>query len=242
MNPLKQAIPDSEILLNLPVEELAHQLLKIAKESLNNQGMTHIQNITSMVYDHNNQANGYPQGKSEEINLAVYEAWNWLKVQGLLIPAEGSNGSSGFLRLGRRAGRLVDDAAFKSYAIAVKFNKDLLHPRIRNDVWLNLLSGSYDTAVFVAFKELEIAVREKAGFDNSRYGTDMIRLAFAPNAGVLTDKTLTKAEQEGMSGLMAGAISLFKNPQSHRNVDISEPDKAYQLVIMASHLIGIVID
>ncbi len=84
-----------------------------------------------------------------------------------------------------------------------------------------------------AFKELEVAVREKAGFDHSKYGTDMMRQAFAPNNGALADRCLPTSEQDSMSSLMAGAIGLFRIPDHPSdNVDISEADKAYQLVIM----------
>ncbi len=128
MSLLKQAIPDAETLLSLPVEELAYQLLKIASNSLSQLGMTHIQNFTAMVYDPHNPSNSYPQSSMEVINLAIYEAWNWLTVQGLLIPVDGYNGTNGFLRLGRRSAELLDEMHFKNYTVAIKFNKEFTSP------------------------------------------------------------------------------------------------------------------
>jgi len=55
--------------------------------------------------------------------------------------------------------------------------------------------GDYDTAVFRAFKEVEIRVRKKAGYDNDEYGRELMVHAFGPN-GPLTDKTVAKGERD----------------------------------------------
>lgn len=75
-----------------------------------------------------------------------------------------------------------------------------------------------------------------------------MRLAFRPEnrperplvaAGPLTDTTLPIAEQEGMANLFAGAIALYKNPQSHRYVP-TNPTDAAEVIVFASHLLRIV--
>jgi hypothetical protein len=48
--------------------------------------------------------------------------------------------------------------------------------------------------------------------------------------GPLTDTALPVAEQEGMASLFVGAIALYKNPQSHRNVPTEAMDAAEVIV------------
>ena len=68
----------------------------------------------------------------------------------------------------------------------------------------------------------------------------LMRNAFDKQAGSLTDHNLPDAEKEAMAHLFAGAIGLYKNPQSHRHVSIADPGQAVALIVLASHLIHIV--
>jgi len=66
-----------------------------------------------------------------------------------------------------------------------------------------------------------------------------MRRAFKPNEGSLAEKATEKGEQESLMHLFAGAIGSYKNPHSHRHVPI-EPTDAVEMLILASHLLGIV--
>ena len=71
-----------------------------------------------------------------------------------------------------------------------------------------------------------------------------MREAFKPAknnapAGRLTDALLPVAEQEAMASLFAGAIGLYKNPQSHRSVPTDATDAA-EVIMFASQLLRIV--
>ena len=144
------------------------------------------------------------------------------------------------MRLGRRAADLLVRQAFISYARAVAFPKSLLHPSIADAVWLDLARGDLDTAVFKAFKAVEIAVREVGHFEASDIGVPLMRKAFDAMNGPLSDQNQPTGEREALAGFFAGAIGSYKNPHSHRTVTISDPTEAQEMVLLASHLIRIV--
>lgn len=70
-------------------------------------------------------------------------------------------------------------------------------------------------------------------------GVDLMRSAFHPTNGALTDQTAVPAEREALSHLFAGAIGHAKNPGSHRTVNPTAIETA-ELIGLASYLLGIV--
>ena len=125
-----------------------------------------------------------------------------------------------------------------SYRHANRLPRHQLHPRIAQKVWASFLRGDYDTAVFQAFKEVEVEVRKAANFADADIGVALVRKAFK-KGGPLADATALEAEQEALAHLFAGAIGSYKNPHSHRSVTI-ESTEAAEIIGLASHLLGIV--
>ena len=66
-----------------------------------------------------------------------------------------------------------------------------------------------------------------------------MRKAFGED-GPLTDMTAEKGERERRSDLFAGAIGSYKNPHSHRDVHMEDPEEALEIILLANHLLRIV--
>jgi len=239
---LADLIPDARLLLSLPTEQVGLQLLKLAAKNLQNgifskDGVAGRDNLFGG--NHYQQGATYPQTNANEIELAVGEAWQWLENNLLIIPAPAPNNS--FKRLTRRGHAIVkNDQTFASYMAAANFPKDLIHPAIAEDVWIQLAQGKFAVAVFIAFRAVEEAVRNAAGFDTDDYGVSMVRRAFNKDNGPLRRPSDPEAERDALASLFAGAIGSYKNPHSHRTVEIEESAEAQEMVLLASHLLRIV--
>lgn len=239
MATLISTIPDVNVLVSLAPEELAEVILRLAHEHRQNDKV-HLQAIASHIHGSPGASDGYPQNRKKDAEMALAEAWNWLSVQGLLIPEPGTNGNSGWMFLSRRAREILANGSFRTYARSVAFPKALLHPSIAEDVWLDIVRGDLETAVFKSFRAVEVAVRETGSFADTDIGTTLMRKAFDKTIGPLSDMQQPEAEREALAHLFAGAIGSYKNPHSHRTVSINDATEAQEMVILASHLLRIV--
>lgn len=144
------------------------------------------------------------------------------------------------MKLSRRARAMESEADFKRFKVAYLLPKEILHAKIADPVWRAFMRGEFDVAAFQATKAVEVSVRAAAGLGDNLIGVKLMREAFAPEAGPLTDINAEGGERIGRMELFAGAIASYKNPHSHRDVNLDSPSEAIEIILLANHLLRIV--
>lgn len=170
------------------------------------------------------------------------EAWAWLEREGLIVK-DPVHGVSQFF-ISRRGQRMKSRQSLASYRKANLLPKAQLHPVIAVRVYPPFLRGDYETAIFEAFKEVEIAVRNAGNLPQDLTGDKLMREAFrsaenSQSAGPLTDVDLPPGEQKAMAHFFAGAFGVYRNSTGHRRVP-TEPEDAVEIIVVASQLLRIV--
>jgi uncharacterized protein (TIGR02391 family) len=241
-------VPNAADLLALEVEELAGILLAhlngyegVAGNTVYQNGLLSQGNFVGTLQGKYGQAAEYGD-KQPEVNKALMEAWAWLESAGFLI-RDPSQPAPWFF-ISRRGKRMVSAEDFEAYRRANRLPRNQLHPLIAAKVYPAFLRGEYDTAIFQAFREIEVAVRQAGQFPHDLVGEKLMRPAFAIAnnnlpAGPLTDTQVPVAEQIAMGNMFAGAFGVYRNSTGHRHVP-TEPEEAVEVIMFASQLLRIV--
>jgi uncharacterized protein (TIGR02391 family) len=165
---------------------------------------------------------------------ALAEAWTWLFTRNLVAwnPQQSAADSIRITRLGRQ---VLQEGM--GYAKAVHRLDLELTPTLERAARPLFLRGDFELAAFAAMREVEVAVRDRAGLPNELIGQDLMRKALNPSSGVLADPTTHRSEAQALADLFAGAVGMFKNPPSHRRVDYASPTEAAETVLLADLLL-----
>lgn len=223
---IDELLEDQPTLLALEPEEAAIHLLERFRDTTAEANQSLHNFINGLKHSHQ---------IGLEVEAALTEAWWWLVREGFVVEST----SSGWFYISRRGKRALDSHDPVAFRHVKLLPRESLHPVISEKSFPPFLRGDYETAVFAAFKEVEIAVRDAANEPDHVIGADLMRRAFHEANGALRDPGQPTAEREALAHLFAGAIGSYKNPNSHRRVAL-EPSEAAEMIFLASHLLGIV--
>lgn len=215
--------------LNLPVDRLALVLLK--RFAANTGGFLQ---RNSMIQSAKQAYAANGEKDYTEALRALGEAFDWLRIHGLLAADPDQSPEHCYIT---RRGRAVLDSPDGLALVRAeqRMNVDL-HPRIAGKVRAQFLLGEYELAAFATLREVEIRVRELASASDSDIGVKLMRQAFG-SQGPLTDPALDPGERDALGALFAGAIGVFKNPSSHRQVEYADPTIASEVVLFGDLLL-----
>lgn len=242
---LFEILPDAEELLSLEPEQLAGPFLVSLEgnQDIIPGNIIGYDSMSSVIQSNSNLK--YPHGCQEKVLFALMEVWQWLEREGFVAPRprnlQGVRdiGSTTRYFVTRRGEKIQTSADIETYHKTNLLPKRQLHPIIAQKVWSLFLQGDYDTAVFRAFKAVEIVVRKAGNYNDTDIGVALMRKALNIDDGNLTASNQQTAEKQARSDLFAGAIGSYKNPGSHRDVEITA-EEAAEVIIFASHLLRIV--
>ena len=234
MPSLIEVFPDAKTLLALQPEEVGDAILEMINDRIYfNDGRFTLIGILSVMNERNSPE--WPQSSRAQVTQAVAEALAWLEHAGLAIEDPTQGNATAWRVPTRRGKQLRTRGQAATYRAGTILPTGLVNPDILEKSYASFMHGDHDIAVLAAFKAVEIAVRKAAGYQEGELGVPLMRKAFHPDTGPLTDKTVVVAEREAMASLFAGAIGAAKNPASHRDVEMSRIEAA-RLIVFASYL------
>lgn len=205
----------------MPLDELALRVLRHAKDSEE----WNWRNWMLVI------GRRYP--RQPEVQGALAEAWNWLFAH-TLVTWNPNQDQAQSVRISRLGDRVLAEGLPWLQSVA-RLDVDLL-PVLEQLARPHFLRGDFETASFVAMKEVEVQVRRRAGFGHDKIGTTLMVQAFKQGGPLFRDD-LEGGESQSLMNLFQGAIGLFKNPSSHRRVDFSDPTEAAEIILLADLLL-----
>ena len=241
---ISDVFPNPDDLLALEPEELAEVLLRRLQAVVEERQRSNPSTRESFdvnfhnFFNQNNYCESPPEfgSRQPEVDSALMEAWSWLESAGLL--ARSRDSTAGLFFITRRGRAIKSPNEFLEFRRGTILRRHLLHNTIADRVYPAFLRGEYDTAIFQAFREVEVAVRKACGFGSDQFGDKLMRSAFG-SKGVLTDQSVPVGEQEAMGHLFAGAFGVHRNATGHRHVP-TDPAEAAEIIGLASYLLRVV--
>lgn len=136
----------------------------------------------------------------------------------------------------------IRPGAFRRYRIAPLFDSiSLLHPLVVQRCEDLFRNHNFEEAIVNAMKLVEVEVRARVHAEPTDHGVSLIVKAMKPERPLIVFSKVA-AEQEAVCALFRGAIGGFRNPHSHRFIEVSDPFKAFECLAFASLLLRMLDD
>jgi uncharacterized protein (TIGR02391 family) len=235
MTPLRALIPEADAVLGMETSDLAGYVLEVLMSA--NQMERGVWNRRNFCMQVSREYVPPGQGSDERVGLACSSAWSWLEANGL-IARHPEQDNEWYLPT-RRGEALRNHQDLRQFMTSEQLPESFLHAELLQHVRPLFFQSRFETAVFEAFKTLEVSIRVTANLGHDLVGVPLASRAFHPDDGPLTDLQAERGERVALMNLMTGALGSYKNPASHRRVAI-EAREARDMIILASHLLKIV--
>jgi len=233
----------AENVLSMTSDELAWALVEDMQARAQNPiaGMISRDNLAGGIMP---VAGVYSDGRknqelAERLDRAGRAAFALLEKWDLAEPASGMNGRNGYMVLTERGKSATERTDFERVRVRCLLKEEMLHPLLRGRIYGYFAADDLGTAVFEAFKTVEIEVRTASGPSAGEFGRALMKKAFG-SGGPLTKPTENKGDWDALTGLFAGALHRFRNPGAHTNRTFADVLEAMEELMLASRLLRMV--
>lgn len=235
MTPLRTLVPEAQAVVAMQRDDLGGYVLEVLMSAGSmERGIWNRRNFCMQV-SRDYAAPGQPG--DEGVGVACSSAWAWLEANGFI--AKHPEQDNDWYLPTRRGEALRNHQELRRFMTSEQLPEAFMHPELLQHVRPLFFQSRFETAVFEAFKTLEVAIRVASKLGHDLVGVQLAIRAFHPDDGPLTDQKAEKGERVALMNLMTGALGSYKNPASHRRVEI-EAKEARDMIILASHLLKIV--
>ena len=237
--------PTADLLVKASEIEVERALLRVFMERTDDplRRMTTAQVVAYELFERDGYQ--YDVGKRNAVDRAISRASKKLEDAGLIEAPDPDNGSNGYRIISEEGRKAVTEVDYAAAKVRSRFTREMFHPSLPDAAWNSFRSGDYDTAVFEAFKAVEVAVLKKGmgknGIVQGDHGVSLMRKAFDPKSGPLTDMAARPpSRKDRRCELFTGAFGELRNPKAHGDPTITDPLLAVEELMIAGTLQRIV--